>query len=207
MGVSGTSSPWWWGTAGSVMSGRCVELRDMSPRGREMATSAGEREECQARTFDNFVGAPLLSSTTLNLLGMEFTRAAQVVAGILFHSTIMTSRSCWMLDTWSFSTFRLRTPHICSKGFKVWRHTWPLHHFHLQQQGSCHLGGVCHSYRLVSLRWQPEVTVSVNTWLVVFVLCHVLSPVYCLSPPILLPNYCFSGSTCVSLVTLVCLPI
>ncbi len=26
---------------------------------------------------------------------MEFTRAAQVVAGILFHSSIMTSRSCW----------------------------------------------------------------------------------------------------------------
>ncbi len=179
----------------------------MSPRGREMATSAGEREECQAWTHDNFVGAPLLSSTTLILLGMEFTRAAQVVVGILFHSSIMTSRSCWMLDTWSFSTFRLRMPHICSIGFKVWRHTWPLHHLHLQQQGSCHLGGVCHSYRLVCLRWQPEVTVSVSTWLVVFVLCRVLSPVYCLSPPLLLPNYCFSGSTCVSLVTLVCLPI
>ncbi len=68
-------------------------------------------------------------------------------------------------------------------------------------------GGFCHSYGLVCLRWQPEVTVSVSTWLVVFVLCHVLSPVYCLSPPILLPNHCFSGSTCVSLVTLICLPI
>ncbi len=32
------------------------------------------------------------------------------------------------------------------------------------------------------------------------------SPVYCLSPPILLPNHCFSCSTC-SLVTLVYLPI
>ncbi len=52
------------------------------------------------------------------LLGMEFTRAAQVVAGILFHSSIMTSRSCWMLDTWCFSTFRLRTPHMCSIGFR-----------------------------------------------------------------------------------------
>ncbi len=63
-----------------------------------------------------FVGAPLLSSTALILLGMEFTRAAQVVAGILFHSSIMTSRSCWMLDTWCFSSFRLRMPHMCSIG-------------------------------------------------------------------------------------------
>ncbi len=65
-------------------------------------------------------------------------------------------------------------------------------------------GGFCHSYRLVCLRWPPEVTVYVlSTWLVVFVLCHVLSPVYFLSPPILLPNHCFSCSTFVSLVALV----
>ncbi len=68
--------------------------------------------------YQYFVGAPLLSSTDLILLGMEFTRAAQVVAGILFHSSIMTSRSCWMLDTWCFSTFRLKMPHMCSIGFR-----------------------------------------------------------------------------------------
>ncbi len=33
------------------------------------------------------------------------------------------------------------------------------------------------------------------------------SHVYCLSPPILLPNHCFSCSTCVFLITPVCLPI
>ncbi len=65
-----------------------------------------------------FVGAPLLSTTALIILGMEFTRAAQAVAGILFHSPIMTSRSWWMLDTWCFSTFRLRMPHRCSVGFR-----------------------------------------------------------------------------------------
>ncbi len=65
-----------------------------------------------------FVEAALLSSTALILLGMEFTRAAQVVAGILFHSSIMTSRSCWMLDTWCFSTFRLKMPQMCSMGFR-----------------------------------------------------------------------------------------
>ncbi len=65
-----------------------------------------------------FVGGPLLSSTALILLGMEFTRDALVVAGILFHFSIMTSQSCWMLDTWCFTTFRLRMPHMCSIGFR-----------------------------------------------------------------------------------------
>ncbi len=34
------------------MSGRCVELREISSRGREMATSGGEREKRQAWTHD-----------------------------------------------------------------------------------------------------------------------------------------------------------
>ncbi len=89
-----------------------------------------------------FVGAPLLSSTALLLLGMEFTRAAQVVAGILYHSSIMTSRSCWMLDTWCFSTFHLRMPHMCSIGFRSGDILGHSNHLHLQQQGSGHLGGV-----------------------------------------------------------------
>ncbi len=29
------------------MSDRCMEFREMSPGGREMATSGGEREECR----------------------------------------------------------------------------------------------------------------------------------------------------------------
>ncbi len=34
-------------------------------------------------------------------------------------------------------------PHVLNR-VQVWRHTWPLHHLylHLQQQGSCYLGGV-----------------------------------------------------------------
>ncbi len=63
-----------------------------------------------------FAGAPLLSTTALILLGMEFTRAAQVVAGILFHSSIRTSQRCWMLNAWCFSTFHFRMPHMCSIG-------------------------------------------------------------------------------------------
>ncbi len=89
-----------------------------------------------------FVGAQLLSNTTLILLGMEFTRASQAVAGILFHSSIMTSQSCWMLDTWCLSTFLLRMPHMCSIGLETYlRHTWPLHHLYLQQQGQLSSGG------------------------------------------------------------------
>ncbi len=65
-----------------------------------------------------FVGTPLFSSTALMLLGMGFSRAAQVDADILFRSSIMTSRSCWMIDTWCFSIFHLRMPHMCSIGFR-----------------------------------------------------------------------------------------
>ncbi len=76
-----------------------------------------------------FVRAPLLSSTALILLGVEFNRAAQVFAGILFHSPIMTSRSCWMLNAWCFSTFRLRMPHMSSIGFRsgdIFGHSIPF---------------------------------------------------------------------------------
>ncbi len=39
----------------------------------------------------------IFPSTALTLLGMEFTRASQVATGVLFHSSMMTSRSWWML--------------------------------------------------------------------------------------------------------------
>ncbi len=32
-------------------------------------------------------------------------------------------------------------PHVLNR-VQVWRHTWPHHHLQLQQQGSCHLGGM-----------------------------------------------------------------
>ncbi len=65
-----------------------------------------------------FVWPPLFSSTDLTLLGMEFTRASQVATGVLFHSSITTSRGWWMLETLRSSTFRLRMPHRCSIGFR-----------------------------------------------------------------------------------------
>ncbi len=49
---------------------------------------------------------------------MEFTRASQVATGVLFHSSMTTSRSRWILETLRSSTFCLRMPHRCSIGFR-----------------------------------------------------------------------------------------
>ncbi len=49
---------------------------------------------------------------------MEFTRASQVATGVLFHSSMMKSRSWWMLESLRSSTFRLRMLHRCSIGFR-----------------------------------------------------------------------------------------
>ncbi len=65
-----------------------------------------------------FVLPPFFSITALTLLGMEFTRASQVAPGVLFHSSMMTSRSWWMLEILRSFTFRLRMPHRCSIGFR-----------------------------------------------------------------------------------------
>ncbi len=65
-----------------------------------------------------FVWPPLFSSTALTLLGMEFTRASQLATGVLFHSSMTTSGSWWMLETLRSSTFHLRMPHRCSIGFR-----------------------------------------------------------------------------------------
>ncbi len=65
-----------------------------------------------------FVWPPLLFSTAITLLNMEFTRASQVATGVLFHSSMTTSWSWWMLQTLRSSTFCLRIPHRCSIGFR-----------------------------------------------------------------------------------------
>ncbi len=64
-----------------------------------------------------FLRSQLFSSTALTLLGMEFTRASQATTEVLFHSSMTTLRSWWMLEALRSSTFRLRMPHRCSIGF------------------------------------------------------------------------------------------
>ncbi len=54
----------------------------------------------------------------LNPLDHELTRASQVATGVLFHSSMMTSQSWWMLETLRSSTFYLMMPHRCSIGFR-----------------------------------------------------------------------------------------
>ncbi len=78
-----------------------------------------------------FVWSPLFSSTALTLLSMEFTRASQVATGVLFHSSMVTSRSWWMLETLCSSTFRLRMPHrlhlpsaSLARQWSSWRCVW-----------------------------------------------------------------------------------
>jgi len=77
---------------------------------------------------------------------MEFTRAAHVVVGILIHSSIMTPRSCWMLDTVLLLLLLEDAPWVLNRvrSADILHTPWPLHHLHLQlpQQGSCHLAGV-----------------------------------------------------------------
>ena len=53
---------------------------------------------------------PSLSRTAFTLLGMEFTRASQVATGMLFQSSMTTSRSWQIFETLHTSTFRLRIP-------------------------------------------------------------------------------------------------
>ncbi len=65
-----------------------------------------------------FMWPPLFSSTVLTLLVMEFTRASQVATGALFHSSMTTLRSWWMLETLRSSTLLLGMPHRCLIGFR-----------------------------------------------------------------------------------------
>ncbi len=65
-----------------------------------------------------FLWPPLFSSTALTLLGIEFIRASHVATGVLFHSSMTTSRIGWISETLRSSTFCLRMPHRCSIGFR-----------------------------------------------------------------------------------------
>ncbi len=124
-----------------------------------------------AQSVNIFVWPPLFSSTALTLLGMEFTRASQVATGVLFHSSMMTSQSWWMLETLRSSTFCLRMPHILplpsaslTRQWSSWRCVWGCYHAGIvpcgpvsEGTGSCS-ALVCHSTCLHSLF--PQWTVA-----------------------------------------------
>ncbi len=118
-----------------------------------------------------FVWPPLFSSTTLTLLSMEFTRASQVATGVLFHSSITTSRSWWMLETLRSSTFHLRMPHrlplpsaSLARQWSSRRCVWGHYHVGIlpcgpasEGRGSC-FASVCHSICWHS--WFPQWAVA-----------------------------------------------
>ncbi len=47
-------------------------------------------------------------------------------------------------------------PHVLNR-VQVWRHTWSLHHLHLHQQGSCHLGGAFGVVMLETSFWREGI--------------------------------------------------
>ncbi len=118
-----------------------------------------------------FVWPPLFSRTALTLSGMEFTRASEVATGVLFHSSMTTSRSWWMLETLRSSTFRLRMPHrlplpksALARQWSSWWCVWGHYHVVIlpcgpvsEGRGSCS-ASVCHSTCWHS--WFPQLTVS-----------------------------------------------
>ena len=61
---------------------------------------------------------PSLARTAFTPLGIEFTRASQVVTGMIFLPNMTTSQTWRIFETLSTSTFRLRIRQICSIGFK-----------------------------------------------------------------------------------------
>ncbi len=110
-----------------------------------------------------FVWPQLISSTVLTLLGMEFTRASQVATGVLFHSSMMTSRSWWMLETLRSSTFHLRMPHRSSLPSASLARQWLLSCWNTTLWPSLRREGIllCFSMSQICwLSWFPQWTVA-----------------------------------------------
>ena len=132
-----------------------------------------------------FLWPPLLFSTAIKLLGMEFTRASQVATGTLFHSPMTKSQSWWMLETLHSSTLHLRMPHRCSIEFRSgdmlsqsitftlssfikaassWRWVWGRYHVEILPYGPVSEGrGSCSASVCLSTfchSWFPQWTVA-----------------------------------------------
>ncbi len=85
----------------------------------EVSTPLSENVQIGPKMSIFFVATIIFhAQEALTLLGMAFSRASQVATGVLFHSSMTTSLSWWMLENLRSSTFRLRMPHRCSIGFR-----------------------------------------------------------------------------------------
>ncbi len=65
-----------------------------------------------------FCVATMIVQHCLNSLGHGVHQSFTGRTGVLFHSSMTTSQSWWMLETLRSSTFSLRMPHRCSIGFR-----------------------------------------------------------------------------------------
>ncbi len=101
------------------------------------------------------------------IFGMEFTRASQAT-GVLFHISMTTSQSWWMLET---STFRLRMPHrlplpsaSLARQWLSWRCIWGCYHIGILPCGPVSEGrGSCSAWECHSTCWHswfPQLTVA-----------------------------------------------
>ncbi len=89
------------------------------PLATKVSTPLSENVQIGPKMSIYFVATIIFhAQEALTLLGMAFSRASQVGTGVLFHSSMMTSQSWWMLENLRSSTFCLRMPHRCSIGFR-----------------------------------------------------------------------------------------
>ncbi len=95
----------------------------------------------------------------------------QVATGVLFHSSMMTSQSWWVLEILRSSTFHLRMPHrlllfsaSLARQWSSWRCLWGCYHVEKLPSGPVAEGraswsaSVCHSTCWHS--WFPQWTVA-----------------------------------------------
>ncbi len=91
-----------------------------------------------------FCWSTIVSSTALILLGITFTRAEQVPSELFQALPLLHNDITELLDVRHMVLLHLPledAPYVLNR-VQVWRHSWPLHHLQLHQQGSCHLGAV-----------------------------------------------------------------
>ena len=103
-----------------------------------------------------FVWTTSLSRTVFTLLDMEFTSASWVATGMLFHSSMTTSRNWQIYETLCISYFHLRIPQRCSIGFKSGDMLGQSITFTLSLFSSGPLGGMFGSLSCWNFALQPS---------------------------------------------------
>ncbi len=141
------------------------------PLATKVSTSLSENVQIGPKV-SIFCVATIIFQHCLNPLGHQFTRASQVATGVLFHSSMKTSQSWWMLETcapspsvWGWPTDYLPLPSVSlARQWSSWRCVWGCYHVGIlpcgpvsKGRGSCS-ASVCYSTCWHS--WFPQRTVA-----------------------------------------------